>query len=49
MKSRLTITIDDDLLERVKIHAGITADGDDHENVSRVISNLIRASIPALS
>ncbi len=49
MKSRLTITIDDDLLERVKIHAGITADGDDSENVSRVISNLIRANIPALS
>lgn len=49
MKNRLTITIDEELLERVKIHAGISADGDDPENVSRVISNLIRANIPALS
>ncbi len=49
MKNRLTITIDEDLLERVKLHAGITADGDNSETVSRVISDLIRANIPALS
>lgn len=49
MKSRLTITIDDELLNRIKIHAGVAATGDDPENVSRVISDLIRANIPALS
>jgi len=46
MTVRISITLPDELVDRLKLHANIFAQGAEEENVSKVISNLIEKHIP---
>jgi len=48
MTLRISFTINEELAERLKNYANIFAQGEESENVSKVICNLIEKHIPYL-
>lgn len=48
MTTRISFTIDEELADRLKNYANIFAQGDESENVSKVLCKLIEKHIPYL-
>jgi len=48
MTIRISFTINEELAERLKIHANLFAQGDESDNVSKVLCGLIEKHIPYL-
>ncbi len=49
MTVRISVTINDELADRLKAYANIFAHGEEEENVSKVINNLIEKHIPFMA
>ena len=49
MTLRISFTVNEELAERLKTYANLFAQGDESENVSKVLCNLIEKHIPYLS
>jgi len=49
MVVRISFTINEELAERLKTHANVFAHGDEEDNVSKVLCNLIEKHIPYLT
>ncbi len=48
MTVRISFTINEELAERLKIYANLFAQGDESDNISKVICGLIEKHIPFL-